>query len=248
LKYIIWLIGGTSDAREIAQNLKNCNLDFIATSTTEYGASLMSQHTPNSLLRMLSHEEMQSFIESNNITLIIDASHPFAKDVSLNAIEASSEKNCRYIRFERETKKIDSARYFSSYENIVSYLNQNDGNILLTTGSKNLDKFTSLPQERLFARILSSSQSFLEAEACGFSAKQLIGMQGAGSSSFISALIKEYKISFLISKDSGEAGGINAKAEAATETHAELLILQKPQIEYPESYSSALAIISAINN
>lgn len=230
---MIWLIGGTVNAREIAIELANKKIEYIATSATEYGQQLMQKITPMSFWKQMDLPEMVAFIDKHKVTTVIDASHPFAKDVSENAILACREKGAVYYRFERKTLELPNAANFYSYDDIVNYLQKTDGNILLTIGSKNLSLFSVIEPSRIFARILSSSNSFIDAENAGFKAHQLLGMKGDCSAELNKALIKEYNIQYVVSKESGQEGGLFEKYNATESLHRTLLILKRPPVDYP---------------
>ena len=65
-------------------------------------------------------------------------------------------------------------------EAAVEFLEGTKGNILLTTGSKELGKFTALSDagERIYARVLSLPSVMETCKGYGFEGKHLIGMQG----------------------------------------------------------------------
>ena len=140
----IWLIGGTSNAVEIGKELRTLNLNVIVTVTTDYGAHLASIQGAKVLKGTLNSTEMQQLIESENIDLIIDASHPFAAEVSQNAIDIARKLNVEYWRYERKQTRFESALYVASYEQAIEYLQNTNGKILLTTGSKFVHKFSVL--------------------------------------------------------------------------------------------------------
>jgi precorrin-6A/cobalt-precorrin-6A reductase len=75
----------------------------------------------------------------------------------------------------------------------------------------------------------------------------IVAMQGPFSKEFNAALLRELKIDTLVTKDSGEIGGALEKVEAAIENNVKVIVIQRPQMEYPllcktfEEVKSALA-------
>jgi precorrin-6A/cobalt-precorrin-6A reductase len=237
LKHKVWLIGGTSNATEICERLIATGVSVIVTVTTDFGRQLSELPGIWVIKAMLSIQDMEQLILENNIDLIIDASHPFATEVSANAMLAAKNTGVPYLRFERGNTRFGNATYVDSYEESVAFLTHKPGNILLTTGSKFVAKFIPLGVERLFARVLSTSESVALCEQAGLKSVNVIAMCGVGSVALNMALLKEFDIRFLVTKESGVEGGLQEKIEAANQVNAEVIIIQRPAINYPEVYS-----------
>jgi precorrin-6A/cobalt-precorrin-6A reductase len=237
IKHKVWLIGGTSNATEICERLIVSSFSVIVTVTTDFGRQLSELPGIQVIKSMLSIQDMEQLILENNIDLIIDASHPFASEVSENAMQAAKNTAVPYLRFERANTRFESATYVDSYEEAVASLAEKQGNILLTTGSKFVAKFIPLGVERLFARVLSTSESVALCEQAGLKPVNIIAMCGVGSVALNMALLKEFDIQFLVTKESGVEGGLQEKIEAANQVNAEVIIIQRPAINYPEVYS-----------
>jgi precorrin-6A/cobalt-precorrin-6A reductase len=234
---MIWLIGGTSNATEICKRLITSDISVIVTVTTDFGRELSKLPGIQVIKSMLSIQDMEQLILRNTIDLIVDASHPFATEVSTNAMLAAKTIGVPYLRFERANTRFESAIYVNSYEEAVAYLAEKQGNILLTTGSKFVAKFIPLGVERLYARVLSTSDSVALCEQAGLKPVNVIAMCGVGSVALNLALLNEFDIRFLVTKESGAEGGLQEKIEAAKQVNTEVIIIQRPAINYPEVYS-----------
>ncbi len=234
---MIWVVGGTSNATEICERLVVAGLSVVVSVTTDFGRQLSEFPGIEVMQGKLSREEMEHLILTRGIKLVVDASHPFAAEVSAGAMEAAKNTTVPYLRFERANTRFASATYVDSYEEAVAYLADEQGNILLTTGSKFVAKFIPLGMERLFARVLSTSDSVALCEQAGLNPVNIIAMCGVGSVALNLALLKEFDIHFLVTKESGAEGGLHEKLEAANQAGAELIIIQRPTINYPEMYS-----------
>ena len=118
-------------------------------------------------------------------------------------------------------------------EAAVEYLEGTSGNILVTTGSKELENYTRLTdyQERIFARVLSVGDVAVKCEELGIRGRHLICMQGPFSVEMNLAMLREYKISYLVTKESGIAGGYPQKCEAAAMAGVGLVVIGRPQQE-----------------
>ena len=102
---MIWIIGGTSEARELLDRIKDLN-NFIMTIATEGGKEFFN--SDKVVVGRLNKNEMISFVKAHEIDTIVDLSHPYAKIVSDNARDVSSELGLEYIRYVR--KKIELKR------------------------------------------------------------------------------------------------------------------------------------------
>ena len=107
---------------------------------------------------------------------------------------------------------------------------QTQGNILITTGSKELDKYTRLTnyKERCYARVLSVLPSVMQSIELGFSGKHLIAMQGPFSREMNLALLHQTEAKYFVTKESGKNGGFAEKLEAAEQAGAVLLVIGRP--------------------
>ncbi|MDP4209862.1 MAG: precorrin-6A reductase [Bacteroidota bacterium] len=243
---MLWIIGGTINAREIAALLVQKGMDVLLTTTTPLGSELAQMPGLEVCCGALDSEAMVSLIREKKISTILDASHPFATEVSTNAMQVAIETGTRYLRFERKSEEYDGVQYFQSYEEMLQYLQIKEGNVLLTIGSKHVGVFSSLGNERLFARVLPVASSIEQCQAAGISAKHIIGIGGVCSEELNLAIMREYSIRYLVTKDSGDEGGIPEKLAAARSLDVEVLMLQRPKLDYPEMVSSYEEVIDRI--
>ena len=120
-----------------------------------------------------------------------------------------------------------------SIEQAVAWLEHHDGNVLATTGSKELAVYTRLTdyQERVYARILPDSQALANSEALGFPKSHIIAMQGPFGMEMNVATLHAVGARKLVTKESGSVGGFLDKIHAALETGAVALVIGRPSSE-----------------
>ena len=148
-----------------------------------------------------------------------------------NIREACRHTGLPYERVLREKGAYQNeAVYVADTEEAVSYLSGTKGNILLTTGSKELGKFTELPEakERIYARVLSLPSVMETCKSYGFEGKHLIGMQGPFSMELNAAMLRQYDCKYLVTKDTGKAGGFQEKIDASLCCGAIPVIIGRP--------------------
>lgn len=107
----------------------------------------------------------------------------------------------------------------------VRYLSEKEGNIFLTTGSKELVLWQGLPGhlERIFARVLPVEASVHICRELGYSGRHIIAMQGPFSAEMNYIQLKEFQCSYMVTKDGGDTGGFKEKMQAAKKREQQLL-------------------------
>lgn len=246
---MIAVFSGTSDGNELIEQLL-IKHQVMAFTATKYGGHLMRAHENLSIhTKPLTKDEIQTWIEAHHIKVIVDATHPYATIISQNLIDLSINLELNYYRYERPVSELSDTTVISheSYEDIIHYLIKHDGNILLTTGSNNIELFTnSIKHERIFARVLPTVKVINKCAELGLTPKSIIGMQGPFSKEMNHALMKDLDIKYLVTKLSGQAGGMKEKIEVAKELGIEVHVLKRPNIFYPSEYSNIATIVKAI--
>ena len=134
-----------------------------------------------------------------------------------------------YRRLLRAPSESEGAVVVASAAEAADYLRAREGNILLTTGAKELDAFTALEAQRLYARVLPSHEGIAACEAAGIPHRNIIAMQGPFSREMNEAILRQYHILHLVTKDGGKAGGFAEKRDAAAANGATLVLIRRPQ-------------------
>lgn len=234
------VFGGTAEGRLLAEALRDTGLELHICVATDYGARLLPS-CPNLHVHTgrLAEEEMEAFLRETGATLCLDATHPYAEAVTANLQEACERLGLEYIRiYRREENSVTGAGvwHVDSPEEAARFLNTASGNVLITTGSKDLEAYTAIDgyQERCFARVLPSPEVMAKCSDLGFSGKHLICMQGPFGEELNYWMIKHTNASWLVTKSSGKKGGFTEKWEAARRAGAGLVVIGRPKEALPE--------------
>lgn len=230
----ILIFGGTVEGRELAGYLSGRDMDVAVCVVSGYGAALLPPSKNLHVhVKAMDLEEIRTFIKAGGYKAAVDATHPYARQVTENLREACRVTDTPYIRLLRPSQPEESARAFESVDRLVAYLQRREGPILLTTGSRDLHRFTVLRHyaDRIFPRMLPTVESIQRAESLGFKSKNLICMHGPFSVEMNVATLRLTGARFLVTKDSAAAGGVPEKREAAETTGAELLLVGRPKRE-----------------
>ena len=178
--------------------------------------------------------QMEEFIRNQGIHLVIDATHPHARLVSEEIQEACGRTGVRLercLRAEGEQNKARDWVEVDSIQEAVSFLSSVSGVIFATTGSKELEALCQIPdyQKRVYARVLPTSNVLKKCEKLGITVSHLIAMQGPFSTEMNTLFLRQTKAEWLLTKDSGRAGGFQEKVEAARENGTRVVVIRRPE-------------------
>ena len=229
------IFGGTTEGRRLAEFCGEHKIQTVVCVVSEYGEMLVPESTSVRVIRRaLEKDEMEALFVAEKPSLVLDATHPYARVVTENVTQVCQKMGIVWYRVlrksELETKNADSIVTVDSVDQAVEWLKSHEGTVLVTTGSKELVKYTAIPdyKERIFARILPDSQALLNSEALGFPRNHMIAMQGPFSLEMNIATMRMTGANYLVTKESGHAGGFLDKIHAAEAVGAIALVIGRP--------------------
>ena len=249
------IFSGTTEGRTLSEKLTASGIAHIVCVATEYGELVME---PSGLADVrtgrMTALEMYDLMKFE-ADKVFDATHPYAADVSHNILTACLAADKEYVRILRDTDsgmfpKDADIRLFENAESCARALAETEGNILLTTGSKELSIYAAEEdlRERIYARVLPSHESISLCEKSGLAGKHIIAMQGPFSTETDLALIRQFDIKTLVTKSSGAAGGAPDKIKAAAKAGIPVYMIGRPAEETGMSVNEALAKYFGIRN
>ena len=229
------IFGGTTEGRRLAEFCGEHKIQTVVCVVSEYGEMLVPESTSVRVIRRaLEKDEMEALFVAEKPSLVLDATHPYARVVTENVTQVCQKMGIVWYRVlrksELETKNADSIVTVDSVDQAVEWLKSHEGTVLVTTGSKELVKYTAIPdyKERIFARILPDSQALLNSETLGFPRNHTIAMQGPFSLEMNIATMRMTGANYLVTKESGHAGGFLDKIHAAEAVGATVLVIGRP--------------------
>ena len=229
----ICVFAGTSEGRRLVEYLKEQDAFVTACVATEYGGELIEPADKLSVIaKRMDEGEMEELFKKDRFDLVIDATHPYAALVTENVMQACLNTNTEYLRLERGGEDApESAVCLPDIPAAVEYLSGTIGNILLTTGSKELAAFSGITDfaERAFARVLPVESSITACREAGLKPAHILAMQGPFSVGMNAAMIKSVNAAYVVTKESGKAGGFEEKALAAKKAGAKLIVIGRPE-------------------
>lgn len=247
--YKLCVFGGTTEGRELVEFLNTQPCRVTACVATEYGQTLLPEGENLTVsARPLPVGEIGALLQAERFDLVIDATHPYAASITRSiaaACEAAGVEHWRLLRGASEAP--EDAVFAENTDEAVRFLSGTEGNILLTTGSKELSKFAALPDfaARCWARVLPLPASLEACGAAGLSPSHIFALQGPFSREMDEAMLHRTGARWLVTKDGGAAGGFQEKAAAARHAGARLLVIGRPAQETGSSLPETIGALCA---
>ncbi len=232
------------EGRRLSECLAKNRVYHTVCVATEYGEEVL-EHSAYAEIRMgrLKVEEMAELLRQGCYAAVVDATHPYAVEVSRNVREACRMTETKYLRYLRPGNTAGEMAsgaagilengdvWVDSAAEAAEYLEIQQGVIFLTTGSKELHVFTERisDRSRLFVRVLPSAQVVASCRALGLEGKQICAMQGPFSEAVNTAMLQDTKAAFLVTKDTGLTGGFPEKERAARRCGVRMVIIRRPE-------------------
>jgi cobalt-factor III methyltransferase len=236
---VVWVFSGTSDGNAVASKLQEAGYHIIVSTASEYGREIVAQNLPGITVRSGKRglEARRSELVSSNALAIVDATHPFATAISAQLMQLAEEIKIPYLRYERPPARSTHPAIFCKTMSEAASESMNRGSrIFLATGAKDLPLF--LEHEgasscQWYVRITPETDSLERALKLGVPRANICAMQGPFSKEFNHELWKNWRVDCVVTKESGEAGGFLAKAEAAFSLGIPLIVVERPPVDYP---------------
>ena len=226
MKFVVF--SGTTEGRLLSCYLADAGAEVRTCVASDYGREQQGEEQGVAVIKgPLSPEEKAGLLQG--AALCVDATHPYATHVSVSVREACAAVGIPYVRLLREESGHPSALTVSSAEEASALLAQQEGNILLTTGAKELPAFSGIAPERIFPRILPTHEGISACERAAIPHRNIIAMQGPFSRELNEAILRQYAIRYLVTKDGGSPGGFPEKAEAAEAVGVKLIVIRRPR-------------------
>ncbi|WP_017301143.1 cobalt-precorrin-6A reductase [Nodosilinea nodulosa] len=246
---VLWVIGGTGEAVELAAVLAGEQIPCLVTVTTPT-ARQSYRESPwlKVLVGGLDPAALEAFLTAQGVGAVLDASHPFAAEISRGAIAATQALRIPYWRYERPSLDAPASQVVCRVAGLETVLTPDilqGERVLLTLGYRWLHYFIPWQtRATLFARILPSTVALSAALEAGFTPDRLIALRPPIYADLEKALWQQWRITRVITKASGAPGGEAVKRAVAEQLSTPLYILDRPKLDYPTVVHSQAAILA----
>jgi len=248
------LLGGTRETGALADALAAAGYKVLVSTATDAPLDLGTDPHTSRRCGRLDVAAMAELIRNQSVSLLVDAGHPYAVALHATAREAAAATGVKLLRFRRpgvvEPREADtrSALIFArDHVEAAGEAFAGAGAVLLTTGSRNLRPYVEASRRSgipLIARVLPHPESLAACKEMGLAPEHVVAARGPFTIEDNRDLIRKFMIRTLVTKDSGEAGGVLAKLEAARRENCRVVVVQRPE-EHGEYFTDVRALSEA---
>lgn len=224
----VLVFGGTTEGRELTQWLCHQGIDHLVCVATDYGQTLLPADAKVQVGR-LDLEAMTALL-AQGFDHVVDATHPYAHQVTDTIVKACQQMDVPYLRLLRTLDDEGQWLRVPDTAAAVAMLQTMEGNILLAVGAKEIGQYASLAQ-RCYPRVLPMVSSIESCAMAGIPPKNIIAMQGPFSLEMNQVILDQFAIDIVVSKYTGQAGGFAEKIQAAQSRGCAVVVIDPPTAE-----------------
>jgi precorrin-6A/cobalt-precorrin-6A reductase len=222
----VLLLGGTTEAAEMARALAGAGVDAVYSYAGRTGA-LAPQPVPVRVGGFGGIDGLVAYLRVEGISHVIDATHPFAAQISRNAVKACAEARVALIALEREPWRPAEGDRWTPVPNLdgaVAALGDAPRRVFLAIGRQTLDAFAVAPQHHYLLRLVDPPTDPLPLPDA-----EVVIARGPFSVEGDRALLETHGIEVIVAKNAGGAGA-EAKLVAARELGIPVVLIDRPHV------------------
>lgn len=256
---MIGLILGTSEGKNIVSLLNEFTDNILISTATAYGGDVLKEYKYKILnTKPLNINGIKEMLLVQGVELLIDASHPYATEITENCKKVCDELEIKYLRYERPSVSdkylnMDKVICVGDYEELLDKINSieelqsKDSVILNTTGSKNIQKLMLLGIiNRIVHRVLPSEDVIKCCLDLSVKIEDIIAIKGPVSYELNLGFIRQYNAKAIILKDSGIQGGTEEKIQAALNENIFIFIIKRKKEQHLNVFYSEKQLVDYI--
>jgi precorrin-3B C17-methyltransferase len=191
-------------------------------------------------------------LKSSHARAVLDATHPFATRISEQLERLCAGLELPLLRYQRPAAPLPpEVIACADMDEAGRRAVELGSKIFVGTGVKDLSSLLQTPggtQRQWFARVTPNPESLERAVLAGLPASRICAMQGPFSQRANEVLWQDWEIDCVLSKDSGEAGGLPAKIAAAKSLGIPLLVVKRPMCHNPVQTSDPAAVLQWVES
>ncbi|MWP36733.1 cobalt-precorrin-6A reductase [Rhodobacter sphaeroides] len=238
----ILLLGGTTEASRMARALAEAGLPAVF-SYAGRTAAPVAQPLPLRVGGFGGTEGLAAYIRAEGITHVIDATHPFAAQMSRNAVEACAASGTALVALERAPWAAglgDRWIRVPSIEAAAEALPEAPARVFLAIGRLHLAAFAGRPQHHYLLRLVDPP------DALPLPRAETIVARGPFTLAEDLDLLRRHGIQWIVAKNAGGEGA-RAKLDAARGLGLPVVLIDRPaipprpRVETPEAVLGWLA-------
>jgi len=254
---MILLLGGISESIVLARKLLAANQRVIFCTATSTRMDLPSDPRLERRCGAMELKDIVNLVHERGVQMIVDCTHPYAIQVTANAIAAAKQTGVPYLAYSRPGMVDPASRCAEDRFHLArdhahaARLAFGFGRpVLITTGSRNIAVYANESRQTgipCFARVLPASESASTCQAAGLAPENIIAARGPFTREQNLLHLREHDIGVMVTKDSGQAGGVDTKLQAARELHCEVVVVTRPQTAGRSAFNGLDELAEAIS-
>ncbi len=248
---MILLLGGTADTAPLATMLAEAGYEVLVSTATSIPLATGDHPRISRRVGALDRDEFLGLLSAAGIQAVVDAAHPYAEGAHRNARAAAAGAGIPYLSYVRPpvipsgSDMIPAGSHSEAAELAFSFGKP----VLLTTGSRNLASYTAAARQtglELVVRVLDAPESLTACGEAGIAPGNIVTGRGPFSVDQNVRLIRKFGIGVIVTKDSGAAGGVNAKREAARREGCSLVVVSRPEPPVQDAFADIADLLKVL--
>ncbi|OEF97993.1 precorrin-6A reductase [Desulfuribacillus alkaliarsenatis] len=237
---MIFVLAGTTESRAAISALQNAGHRVGASVVTAFGSNLLTRQGVTYINQgRFDEHTLTTALLDNQVQCLVDATHPYAIEISKLAMKVAAALQIPYIRYERQAGDVHEhplVKHVQNLEEVETLIKPNQ-RVFSTLGSKSLPVLVPMMKRvgaELIVRVLPCTESIQLCEQIGVDLANIVAMKGPFTEMLNTALFRQYNIDVMLTKESGHSGGFHEKIKSASELDITSLVIRRPELLYPE--------------
>ena len=230
----VLLLGGTTEASLLARALVDAGIDAVL-SYAGRTAAPVAQPVPVRTGGFGGAEGLADYLVAEGITHVVDATHPFAAQISRNAIAACAASVVPLAVQERpqwQAEPGDDWHHVPDVQAAVQALPDRPARVFLAIGKQTLSPFAARPQHHYLLRLVDAPDAPLPLpDAAAVIARGPFAVEGD------LALLRDHRITHIVAKNAGGSGA-GAKLIAARRLRLPVILIDRPALPPRQVFGS----------
>ncbi|MPT50701.1 MULTISPECIES: cobalt-precorrin-6A reductase [Delftia] len=236
----VLLLGGTSGASQLAQALHRAGIAAVF-SYAGVTQSPVAQPLPTRVGGFGGAQGLAQFLRGQAISHVVDATHPFAAQMSRNACEACEATGTPLLALEREPWQASAGDAWIDVPDMqaaAAALPQAAARVFLAVGRKQLAAFAGQPQHHYLLRLVDAP----EPGSLPLPHTTVVLGRGPFSADDDEALLRTQGIEWLVAKNAG-GEATRGKLDAARALGLPVVMVQRPALPQRQRTGSVAAVL-----
>ena len=220
------MLGGTTEASALAKQLAVAGRDAV------FSYAGRTARPASQPLRMRQGgfggvAGLVEYLRTEQISHVVDATHPFAAQMSANAVAACAEAGVQLCALERlpwQAGAGDEWVIVADMAGAVAALPEQGARVFLAIGKQNLDGFAAKPGNHYLLRLVDAPEAALPLPDC-----TVVVARGPFDADADQALMAQHGITHVVAKNAGGIGA-EAKLHAARALGLPVVMIDRPKV------------------